>query len=158
MGVIAGCGRPRVFDVPALQTATDATFDGQLTLWGYDTERAGAELRLTLVWGALAAPRGDYKYFVHVFDPADARIVAQADAMPRAFTYPTTQWAAGEVVTDTVTLDLAAVPAGAYQVAVGWYDPQAPDLARLPAYDAQGRRLAQDRVVLPLTVPQAAPR
>ncbi len=152
VGAVTVTGRERVFNVPALPTALAATFDGQLQLWGYAAEQTSAALELTLAWGALAAPRGDYKYFVHVFNPADDVIVTQADAMPRAFTYPTSQWAAGEVVTDTVTLSLAEVPPGQYGVAVGWYNPAAPDLARLPALDAQGAPLPLDRVLLPLTV------
>jgi len=150
VGATRVTGRERAFAAPPLQTRVGAIFDDQLTLWGYDVERVGSELRLTLAWGALAKPRGDYKYFVHVFNPADEVIVAQADAAPRAFTYPTTLWVAGEVVTDTVMLDLSAAPPGDYRVAVGWYDPAAPDLARLPAFDAQGRRLGGDRVILPL--------
>jgi hypothetical protein len=35
---------------------------------------------------------------------------------------------------------------------VGWYDPATPDLARLPAFDAQGQALENERVVLPLEV------
>lgn len=154
VGNVEVTGRPRIFSVPAFQTAVGATFDAQLKLWGYDVDRAGARLTLNLVWGALTAPRGSYKYFVHVFSSADGAPVTQADAVPRAFTYPTSDWAAGEVVTDTVTLDLSGAPAGRYQVAVGWYDPAAPDLARLPARDAAGQPLADDRVVLPLTVEQ----
>ncbi|MBP7694160.1 MAG: hypothetical protein KA764_19710, partial [Anaerolineales bacterium] len=124
----------------------------ELKLWGYDAARAGDTLELTLVWGALAAPRASYKYFIHIFNPADDVIVAQADAVPRAFTYPTDHWAAGEVVTDTVALHLAGVPPGVYQVAVGWYDPAAPDLARRPAFARDGAPQPGERVILPLTV------
>ncbi len=144
-------GRPRVFEAPPMQAAVGATFGDKLKLWGYDTERADSELRLTLVWGALAEPRADYKFFVHLFNPADEFVVKQVDAMPRNFTYPTALWAAGEVVTDTITFSLADVPPGTYRLAVGWYDPASPE-NRLPAFDVQGQRLELDRVILPLTV------
>jgi hypothetical protein len=80
--------------------------------------------------------------------------VAQADGFPHAGAYPTSQWAAGEVVPEVVRLDLAGVPPGIYQVAVGWYDPADP-AARLPAQAASGQRLPEDRAVLPdeVTVP-----
>jgi hypothetical protein len=144
-------GRPRVFDVPPMQMAVGATFGDKLKLWGYDAERTGSELRLTLVWGALTEPRADYKFFVHLFNPTDEFVVKQVDAMPRDFTYPTALWAAGEVVTDTITFSLADVPPGSYRLGVGWYDPTSPQ-NRLPALDVQGQRLDLDRVILPLTV------
>jgi hypothetical protein len=153
VGTVEIVGRARVFVVPALQTEVGATFDEQLKLWGYEAVQTNSELQLNLVWGALAEPRGDYKFFVHLFNPADESVPAQADTMPRNFTYPTSQWAQGEVVTDTVTLNLADVPPGTYSVAVGWYDPNHPE-QRLPAFDAQGRPLALNRVILPLVVEQ----
>jgi hypothetical protein len=144
-------GRPRVFDVPLMQTRVEVTFGDKLKLWGYDAERTDSELHLTIVWGALAEPKADYKFFVHLFNPADEFVVKQVDAMPRNFTYPTALWAAGEVVTDTITFSLADVPPGSYRLAVGWYDPASPE-NRLPAFDVQGQRLELDRVILPLTV------
>lgn len=152
LGPVVITGRERTFDLPAFQTAVGAAFGGELKLWGYSAEQSGDALRLTLVWGALREPRGDYKYFVHLFNPADDFVAAQADAVPRGFTYPTNLWAAGEVVTDVVTLPLAVVPPGSYRLGVGWYDPRAPDLARLPATDASGQPLPADRAVLPLIV------
>jgi len=151
VGTVEVVERARVFTVPPVQTEVGATFDHQLKLWGYDSAQTDSELTLQLVWGALAEPRGDYKFFVHLFNPADESVPAQADAMPRNFTYPTSQWAQGEVVTDTVTLNLADVPPGQYHVAVGWYDPNRPE-ERLPAFNAQGQPLEMKRVILPLVV------
>ncbi|MCS6911322.1 MAG: hypothetical protein NZM11_12270, partial [Anaerolineales bacterium] len=145
-------GRAREFAVPPVQTPVGATFDGQFRLIGYDFAQTEAEVRLALVWQALAQPRGDYKYFVHLFDPATGSIATQFDAVPRNFTYPTTRWVKAEVVTEAVTLSLGDVPPGRYQIAVGWYDPNLPDLPRLPAFDAQGQSLADGRVVLPVDV------
>jgi hypothetical protein len=67
--------------------------------------------------------------------------------MPHNNTYPTGLWVKGEVVTDTVTLTLADVPPGDYRVAVGWYDPNTP-ADRLPAFDANGKPLEVNRVVM----------
>jgi len=85
---------------------------------------------------------------VHLFDPETEEILAQSDAMPRGGAYPTSWWQAGEVVSETVTLPLAGVPSGRYRLAVGLYDPS----GRLPAIGADGQRLADDRVILPMQV------
>jgi len=145
-------GRARSFEVPPLPTTVGATFGGTLTLYGFDAAQTADTLRLTLAWGARAAPGHDYKFFVHLFNPADDFVLAQVDGMPRGDTYPTALWVAGEVVTDTVSFGLEGVPPGTYGLAVGWYDPALPDLPRLPAFDAQGRRLPDDRLVLPYNV------
>ncbi len=144
-------GRPRSFTVPPMQTAISATYGGVIKLWGYDSQQAADALRLTLVWSALAAPGRDYKFFVHLFNPDDGTVVAQVDAIPRNFTYPTAIWLQGEVVSDTVPLSLAGVAPGTYQLAVGWYDPNHPE-QRLPAVDAHSQPLPEDRLVLPLSV------
>jgi len=144
VGQVQIAGVPRVFTVPPLKTPLAATFGGLLKLWGYDYDGG----RLSLAWSALESPPRDYKFFVHLFDPSDNAIPTQVDAMPRNNTYPTSHWLKGEVVTDTVTLDLAKVPAGDYRLAVGWYD----ENGRLPALDANGQPLADDQVVLPETV------
>ena len=49
-------------------------------------------------------------------------IVAQADVIPRGWTYPTNWWERGEVVEDKVVLSLKEVPSGEYELYVGWYD------------------------------------
>jgi len=126
-------------------------FGGQVRLLGYDLAREGDELRLTLHWQALRRMEGDYKVFVHLFDPATEAIVAQHDAMPRQNRYPTSWWAKGEVVSDVVTLSLEGVPEGDYRLAVGLYDPET--LERLAAIDAEGNRLPDDRLILPEPIP-----
>lgn len=144
-------GRQRTFEVPPMQAEVNATFGDVLALWGYDATQTESALSLTLAWGALETPGRDYKFFVHLFNPNDESIPAQVDAMPRNFTYPTGLWVKGEVVTDTVRLDFAGVPAGDYRVAVGWYDPAFPE-DRLPTFDVQRQPLNFNRVVLPLVV------
>ncbi len=152
LGQVEVAGQARSFSLPAYATEVGATFGPALKLWGYTAAQDAASLRLTLVWSALEAPGADYKFFVHLFNPADEFVAAQVDAMPHANTYPTALWAAGEVVTDSITLPLAGLAPGRYRVAVGWYDPTAPGLPRLPARDAQGQPLPADRAVLPLEV------
>jgi hypothetical protein len=75
----------------------------------------------------------DYKIFVHVFDPATNIPVAQDDAMPHRWAYPTTFWGPGEVVDDLIPISLVGVQPGAYGIAVGVYDPAT--MERLPVAD-----------------------
>ncbi|MBI4772365.1 MAG: hypothetical protein HY784_18550, partial [Chloroflexi bacterium] len=141
-------GRAREFSPPARSAAVpiEATFGGQIKLWGYDLKRDGDRLSLTVYWGALARPQKDYKFFLHLIGP-DEVPVAQVDGMPRGYSYPTSGWVAGEVVSDTLALDLSRAPPGKYRLALGWYDPEDP-AARLEAVDAQGQPLGS-RALLP---------
>ena len=147
-------GHPRGFVVAPMQHRSDVEFGQQIKLLGYDIKSQKAQVALTLYWQAMAAPQGDYKVFVHLFDPADERIVAQHDAMPFDGHYATSWWTAGEVVSETITLDLAGVKPGAYRLAVGLYEPRT--VTRLVAIGPDGARLAADRMVLPedITLPK----
>ncbi len=114
--------RPRSFALPHPAHPQQADFGDEIRLLGYDLISDDA-LHLTLWWQAVQAPARDYKRFVHLYDPATEQIVAQDDAMPRAWQYPTSWWQAGEVVSETVTLPLDEVPPGNYRLGLGWYDP-----------------------------------
>ena len=60
---------------------------------------------------------------------------------------PTTGWLPGEVLEDPYRIPVPSdAPPGAYQIEIGMYDPDT--LERLPARDADGNRLAQDRILL----------
>jgi len=137
----------RIFALPSLEYPLGVDFGGEVRLAGYDIEQGQDALRLTLWWQALEAPKADYTVFVHLFDPATDTVVAQSDAMPRGGTYPTSWWASGEVVSETVTLPLAGVPPGTYRLAVGLYDWT---VTRLAAVGADGERIADDRLILPV--------
>jgi hypothetical protein len=115
-------GQARVFDLPPVAVPVGADYGGLIRLHGYSLSRDETSLSLEPVWQALAAPGRDYKVFVHLFDPAAEAIVAQHDAPPRDGRYPTSQWVAGEVVSDTIRIDLGGVPPGTYRLGVGLYD------------------------------------
>jgi len=136
----------RQFTVPKMQKELGVTFGREVLLLGYDLARDGEELRLELYWQALQQMAVDYKVFVHLFDPATETIVTQWDAMPREGRYPTSRWARGEVVSDSITLSLAEVPPGHYRLAVGVYAPET--MERLPAVDAAGNPVRDNRVIL----------
>ncbi|MFQ5408454.1 MAG: hypothetical protein ACE5FI_08570, partial [Anaerolineales bacterium] len=134
---------------PPTQYEADAAF-GPIRLVGYDAALTEEALQLTLVWQTDSAPDASYKYFVHLFDPVTEAIVAQADAFPQGGAHPTSEWLPGEVVSEAVSLPLAGVAAGGYNIAVGWYDPETG--ARAPAAGSDGAPLPQDRFVLNVAV------
>jgi len=134
----------RSFAVPQMARRSGATFDNSLRLLGYDLETEADVLHVTLHWQALRRMDIAYKIFVHLLDPGGA-LVAQTDVMPRDWSYPTTWWEAGEVVSDDVELSLEGVPTGSYRLTVGVYDPAS--MERLAVQDSSGWPLG-DRVVL----------
>ena len=111
----------RTFANPSPQHALDADFGGQIRLLGYDLEH---ESRLTLYWQAQAPIGTSYTVFAQLLGPAgDVR--AQVDSVPQGGGYPTIWWLPGEVVADSLTLDLpASAPQDeTYRLIVGLYDP-----------------------------------
>jgi hypothetical protein len=143
----------RVWEVPEMDHTVGVRFGDMIELAGYDLTEGKGKLQLTLYWQALRTPDRHYMFFVHLADPQTGEPASQVDAMPRGFTYPTGQWAPGEVVSDVVEISTEGIASGHYVLAVGWYDPDTK--VRLPAVDADGRRLSGDRLVLPssITVP-----
>lgn len=129
--------RPRDFSVPTPTYPQRATFGETVALLGFDlgdtareaiaarsaTVRRDSGLSLTLWWQAIQTPELDLKRFVHLYKPDGEAIMTQDDAMPRGWTYPTTLWVTGEIVSETVTLDLQDVEPGTYRLGLGWYDP-----------------------------------
>jgi len=117
----------RTAELPPMQYKSGAVFGAPpeaIALAGYDLALDPAALTLTLRWQARGPTAADYKYFVHLFNPADESIAAQADAFPAV---PTSQWFAGEAVSQIVTLTLEGAPAGTYNIGVGWYNPATGD-------------------------------
>jgi hypothetical protein len=140
------------FDLPAGIEPLTATFAGAIGLRGYTVKQTDQALAITLYWQALSAGQADFSHFVHLLDPETDTVVAQHDAMPRQNSYPTSQWTAGEIVSDPLMLDLKRVPPGNYLLAVGLYYPIAPDFVRLTAVDQHGHPLPANRVILPTPV------
>jgi hypothetical protein len=96
-------------------------WDGDLCLLGYDMNQSAGRLDLALYWQAPRAQGSSYKRFVHLIDPRDGRVLAQNDAVPRDWTYPTNIWEPGEVVMDRLSLALDGLPPGVYELRAGWY-------------------------------------
>ena len=113
-----------------------------ITLLGYDapTRTApGYNARVSLYWHTETSLPVNYKVFVHIVSAAGA-VVAQDDAVPVQWTYPTTAWQPGDYVRDDHTISLPHdLPRGDYVISVGMYDAATGD--RLPVTDAADARV-----------------
>ena len=139
-----------VFSPPEGIAPVGASFGegGRELIWlrGYERTQTADELTVTLYWEALDDIPADFTRFVHLLDATGA-VAAQVDGQPAGNSYPTGQWLKGEIVADTVRLDLSGPPEGDYRLAVGFYRP-VEGLPRLDAADAGGP-LADGRALLP---------
>ena len=130
---------------PAVPLA--ANWGDAIALEGYDLDPAaavpGEALAVTLTYRALAAPPANYTAFVHLLGPARADgspVWAQSDSEPCGGALPTGRWLPGDVIRDTVTLQLPVdLPPGEYRLVTGFYT--WPDLVRVPAGDGDAVEL-----------------
>ena len=114
----------RVFTRPTMQTELDAEFGDVLNLLGYDLRDEDGVLTMTLHWKAQHRMDESYKFFVHAYDASTGELLAQKDAVPRDWSYPTSWWEAGEIVSDDVRLSVGKTGPEEYELAVGVYDPE----------------------------------
>lgn len=136
----AGCalGEVEVRGAPLPEGATN--FADRIALLDIDLPQAelqpGGQLPLEIVWQGLTPMSEDYTVFVQVLDAQD-RLVGQVDAWPVQGTFPTSQWAPGEVVRDPYVVQLGSdLPPGDYKLNVGLY--LLATLQRLAVIDASG--------------------
>jgi hypothetical protein len=133
-------GRYRLYRPAPLHRELSAAFGQEVTLAGYRLDATGgaelpaltpgADLAVSLLWQAQRPMTTSYTVFVHFVD-AQGRRLAQDDAIPFGGIYPTTRWAAGELVRDVHTLRLPAdLAPGRYLLRVGLY--RSGDQRRLP--------------------------
>lgn len=98
-------------------------FQNGLAIRTWEAERLNDRLLVRLDWEVTRLVDRRYKQFVHLI-AADGRRVAQGDAEPLGGFPPFTAWPLGARVPDTLTLVLPAdLPAGAYTLMTGLYDP-----------------------------------
>ena len=142
-----------VFTLPEGMTPFQVVFGESgrdyIRLRDTNIEQTGDELAVTFYWESLGDIPADYTRFVHLIDASGA-VVAQADSHPAGNSYPTGQWAGGEIITDTVRFDPATLPAGDYRVATGFYRP-VEGLPRLAAA-SDGEALAGSQLILSETI------
>lgn len=124
----------------------EALWGDVILLHGYDLNQSEESLELTLYWQARHKMNTSYKIFVHLIDPDSGAIVTQDDAVPRRWTYATTEWQRDEVVRDVISLSLDGVPPGRYRLWLGLYDQATGE--RLAVYAADRERYSGDAVSL----------
>lgn len=100
-------------------------FGDDLVLVGYvidpETLKPGT-MKLDLVWQAKRTMTRRFTAFVHLENLAGDKI-AQDDHEPRHGNYPTTRWAANEMVRETYNLNVPSdLSPGKYVLLIGWYD------------------------------------
>jgi hypothetical protein len=123
----------RVVPQPA-QEPPDSTFHvgstviPEITLHGYDIsqppiQNGPAPVRLTLIWQAQAPITRELKVSARLVN-SDGQPVAQADAVPVHFAYPTTAWRPNEFINDVYDLHLpGTLGPGEYTPVIILYDP-----------------------------------
>lgn len=123
---------PRVDpDGLAVPNSLRLNFGDQLELVGYElsdlSPTVGGSTTLTLYWRTGSRPIArDYTIFAHIINPATLTQVAGSDSTPAQGARPTISWAAGEIITDSHTLNInPEAPPGVYEVEIGayWQDP-----------------------------------
>ena len=124
-GIPAGGPSDRKMWQPIVRQRLTANFGGQLQLLGYDFPEVqaaenGVVVRLALLWQGLGPERGNYVRFVHIAGP-EGRLLGQADSSPAGGTYPTSLWAEGEYVLETVEVTAGEVRLGT-TLHIGLYD------------------------------------
>lgn len=113
--------------------------------YGLHPAAAGQSPAITLFWETAVPLPADYKIFIHLLD-GRGNLVAQQDADPLGGWLPTGRWAPGVVVPHTAVIPLPPEAAPPYTLATGMYT--WPDVARLPAFQADGTRWPDDLVII----------
>jgi hypothetical protein len=113
----------------------------------------GSSLTVVLIWKTDQKIPENYMVFCHVTS-TKGELVAQRDGPPIYGVRPTPSWRAGEVIEDSYEIFLGDdLSPGEYELSVGMYAPES--MERLPAYDASGERLPEDRILLGSLLVQA---
>jgi hypothetical protein len=117
-----------VLEAPPTSQPVESAPIPEVALYGYDVSRppghaSASPLRLSLTWHALAPINQELKVSARLVG-RDGQAVAQADAVPVHFAYPTNAWRPGEFITDVYDLPLpAGLESGEYAPLVILYDP-----------------------------------
>lgn len=83
--------------------------------------RHGATVRLHLTWQALRQVNHDYTVFVHAIHE-DGNVYARQDSKPQEGASPTIRWQAGQVISDTHTIQIDVDgPREGYHIELGLY-------------------------------------
>ncbi len=103
---------------------SNAVWQDEIQLVGYDVQQEDTEIGLTLYWRALRQINDSYKVFIHLVDKETNEILAQSDIIPRDWRYRTTDWKTDEVVRDVITISLPDASLDMVDIHLGLYDEQ----------------------------------
>lgn len=140
---------------PTVKKQVNATLGDGIKLLGFDLDRGQAQpgqtFELTLHWKAttpIAKPNVVFAHLIGGINPlTKSPIWAQLDNEPVGGSRPTLTWKPDETIDDRYGLQIPDdTPPGEYMIEVGMYDLMT--IARLPALDDKGNRLADDRILL----------
>jgi hypothetical protein len=110
----------RVLSEPPIDHPMNVQPGDAIELVGYNLDRTGEAIKLTLIWKALQTIDEDYTVFTHVLDRS-GQPIAGKDNQPINGTYPTSHWMPDEYVIDEYTIP---VTADEFKIEVGLYDPE----------------------------------
>lgn len=143
----------RVFLMPrylesSIPNATRVNFGNEAELLGYNVSnlvlRSGQQFTVTLYWRRLRPITTSFRVFVQTFVPGTTHVMASSDAVPAAWSRPTTSWSEGEIVVDRHTLSVSPeTQPDKWQLAVGLYefrDDIEPRFRRLRVITPDGRQ------------------
>lgn len=109
--------------------AANITFDGRITLIGYDTNAAHLTPEDTLAirpyWRVTDVPRSNYSLFVHLYRQGDDQIITQYDGPPAQMQRPTLTWTDLDelYIGSEISLNLPeTLEPGDYRLMMGLYD------------------------------------
>src|SRR5690606_35153216 len=129
------------FNEPSYDSEPLATYqDGAVSLMDFGTRplpEAPDILAVDLIWYVGEThPEGDYKFFVHLSNNRDKPPIWQSDGY---FTgMPLGNWQTGILVEpySYTAIDTSNIPAGTYELAIGFYNPNNPTDRLIPESDS----------------------
>lgn len=151
LGKVTLYQRQATFTLPSLPTSLPqpAQFGAHVQLLGYDQQRQGDQLTVSLYWQVLQPLLPPHHIFVHL-DDATGITLAQSDDAPQTAreAAPTGSWQPGEYLVTRHTLTIPPTAGATAILRVGLYVPQSGvrlplTLADAPAGDALPLPLAQ---------------
>lgn len=96
--------------------------DDQFQLLETAIEQTENHLVVDLAWFSTGQAEGDYRFFIHLYDEINQPPVLQHDAYPYENSLPPGNWLPG-ILNDQIHLNIENIPAGMYQLAIGFYNP-----------------------------------
>ncbi|MBI5829055.1 MAG: hypothetical protein HZB20_05845 [Chloroflexi bacterium] len=124
------------------------SFEDRIWLTSYRAEPTARAIDLYLNWRVNAASGEDI--YAHASD-CNGKLLGQMDGAGMGGIYPIWLWRPGESIEEVRRVELTTPsPGGCYQIGLGLFDPKTG--RRTAAFDAAGRRLDNDEVVIQLPV------